>query len=92
MKTLTKMEIQLCDKIVSRAMNMGFYKDNKLTAFLDVQNAAKYWDMRLEEWLNADDLNFAHDIVGIYKNIVRKTPIKFINCFVPRFANERSDE
>ena len=92
MKTLTKMEIQLCDKIVSRAMNMGFYKDNKLTAFLDVQNAAKYWDMRLEEWLNADDLNFAHDIVGIYENIVREMPVKFTNYFMPRFANERSDE
>ena len=92
MKTLTKTEIELCDKIVSRAMNMGFYKDNRLTAFLDVQNAAKYWDMRLEEWLNADDYNFAHDIVGIYENIVRETPVKFTNYFMPRFANERSDE
>ena len=92
MKTLTKEEYELCNKIVERAMKMGFYKDNKITAFMDIENAAKYWDMRLEEWLNADDYNFAHDIVGIYENIVREMPVKFTNYFMPRFANEGSNE
>lgn len=86
MKKLTKTEIELCDKIATRAMEMGFYKDNRITAFMDITNAAKHWDMRLEDWLNSDDFNFTHDIVGIYENIVRKTPVEFINCFVPRFA------
>lgn len=86
MKKLTKTEIELCDKIITRAMDMGFYKDNRTTAFMDVMNAAKHWNMRLEDWLNADDFNFAHDIVGIYENIVRKTPVEFTNYFVPRFA------
>lgn len=89
MKTLTKTDYELCDKIVERAMEMGFYKDNKITAYMDITNAAKYWDMRLEEWLNADDFNFAHDIAGIYENIVRKTPVEFTNYFMPRFANGR---
>lgn len=86
MKTLTKADYELCSQIVDRAMEMGFYQDNKTTAHMDVTNAAKYWNMRLEEWLNADDFNFAHDIVGIYDNIVREYPVKFTNYFVPRFA------
>ena len=87
MKKLTKAEFELCDKIAERAMEMGFYTDNKITAYMDITNAAKYWNMRLEEWLNADDFNFAHDIVGIYKNIVREYPVEFTNFFVPRFAS-----
>ena len=86
MKKLTKAEFELCDKIAERAMEMGFYEDNKITAYMDITNAAKYWNMRLEEWLNADDFNFAHDIVGIYENIVREYPVKFTGFFVPRFA------
>ena len=86
MKTLTREDYELCDKIVKRAMKMGLYEDNQMTAHMDVTNAAKYWNMRLEDWLNADDFNFVHDIVGIYDNIVREYPVKFTNYFVPRFA------
>lgn len=86
MKKLTKADYELCDKIVKRAMKIGLYEDNQMTAHLDVTNAAKYWNMRLEEWLNADDFNFVHDIVGIYNNIVREYPVQFTNYFVPRFA------
>lgn len=91
MKNLTKTEIELCDKIVTRAMKMGFYKDNRVTAFLDVQNATKHFNMRLEEWLNAEDFDFAHDIVGIYKAINRIVyPADFSNdpWFLPRFAGK----
>lgn len=86
MKKLTRADYEVCDKITERAMKMGFYKDNRVTAYMDITNAAKYWNMRLEEWLNADDFNFAHDIVGIYDNIVRQTPVEFTNYFVPRFV------
>lgn len=86
MKALTREDYLLCDKIAERAMEMGLYEDNRVTAYMDITNAAKYWNMRLEDWLNADDFNFVHDIVGIYDNIVRETPVKFTNYFVPRFA------
>ena len=86
MRDLTKADYDICNKIVERAMDMGFYKDNKLTAYMDITNAAKYWNMRLEEWLNAEDFDFAHDVDGICQHIVRNYPIRFINCFVPRFA------
>lgn len=87
MKKLTKADYELCDKIVKRAMKMGFYQDNQLTAHMDVTNAAKHWNIRLEDWLNADDFNFAHDIAGIYENIIREYPVQFTNYFVPRFAS-----
>lgn len=86
MKKLTREDYELCDKIVRRAMKMNMYPGDQMTAHLDVTNAARYWNMRLEEWLNADDFNFAHDIVGIYNNIIREYPVQFANCFVPRFA------
>lgn len=89
MKQLTREDYELCVRIVDRAIEMGFYRDNKITAHMDITNAAKHWSMRLEDWLNADDLNFAHDIVGIYDNIVREYPVRFTNYFVPRFAGHK---
>ena len=91
MKKLSREEINLCDKIVARAQSLGLYEDNRVTAFLDVQNAAKHFNMRLEEWLNAKDFDFVHDIVGIYKAINRVVyPVDFSNdpWFLPRFAGK----
>jgi hypothetical protein len=52
---------------------------------MDIENADKAFNLRLEDLLNADDFNFAHDVVGIVTNINRKNPTDF-NLFVPRFA------
>ena len=91
MKTLTKTDYEVINKIVDRAQNLGFYKDNRLTAHIDISNAVKHFNMRLEPWLEADDFNFVHDIFGIYKAINRDTyPADFSNdkYFVPRFAGK----
>jgi hypothetical protein len=85
-KKLNREELFLCSKIADRAREMGLYDESPVTLFMDIQNAAEYWDMRLEDWLNADDFNFAHDIVGIAENIIREYPVKFTEHFVPRFA------
>ena len=90
-KTLTKIDYELIDKIVSRAQSLGLYKDNRVTAHIDVVNATKHFNMRLEDWLNAEDFDFVHDIVGIYKAIDRsKYPADFSNdpWFLPRFVGE----
>lgn len=42
--------------------------------------------LRLRELLEADDLNFAHDVAGIARHIDRTTG-KLTNCFLPRFAD-----
>ena len=90
MKTLTKTDYELVDKIVDRAMSIGLYRDNRITAHMDVVYATKHFNMKLEEWLNADDCDFIHDIIGIYKAIDRTYPVDFSNdpWFLPRFAGK----
>lgn len=41
--------------------------------------------LRLKEFMEADDFNFFHDIIGIQNNLNRKTG-KLEGFFVPRFA------
>lgn len=93
MKKLTKKDYELINKIVDRAQSMGLYEDNRITAYLDVQNATRYFNMRLEDWLEADDFNFVHDIVGIYRAINREAyPIDFSNdpWSLPRFVGKEA--
>ncbi len=40
--------------------------------------------LKLKELLEADDFNFAHDLIGIASNIDRTTGT-LQNCFLPRF-------
>lgn len=86
MKTLTKDEFIVCGKIADRARNLGLYENNPVTCYMDIENAARYWHMRLEDWLSADDFDFVHDIVGICENIIREYPVLFTPYFVPRFS------
>lgn len=75
-------------KIAERAEELGIYHGERVTLLMDIENADNVFDMRLEEWLNADNFNFAHDIVGIVNNIDRsKHPAEF-HCFLPRFAGK----
>ena len=53
-----------------------------------LESADEYFNMRLEDWLNADNFNFAHDVVGIVQNADRtKFPAEF-SRFLPRFAGK----
>ena len=72
-------------KIAQRAEAMDLYTGERFTFLMDIENADKAFNMRLEDWLNADDFNFAHDVIGIINNIDRRNPKDF-NLFVPRFA------
>lgn len=73
-------------KIAQRAENMGIYTGERFTLLMDIENADKAFNLRLEELLNADNVNFAHDIVGIVNHIDRNNPTDF-NLFVPRYAS-----
>lgn len=72
-------------KIAQRAEGMDLYNGERFTFLMDIENADNAFNLRLEELLNADDFNFAHDIIGIVNNINRNT--KDFGLFVPRFAN-----
>ena len=89
MRKLTREDYDLIDKIVDRAQSLGLYEGDRMTAHMDIANATKHFNMRLEEWLNAEDFDFVHDVVEIYKAINRAAyPTNFNNdpWFLPRFA------
>lgn len=47
--------------------------------------------LQLAELLEADRLDFAHDIFGIVKHLNRETG-KLQDCFLPRFAGRAIDD
>lgn len=44
--------------------------------------------LRLQDMIDADNFNFAHDMHGIYRHLNRKTG-KLENCFLPRFTMQQ---
>ena len=74
-------------QIAERAEKSGIYNGDRQSLIMDLESADKKFMLRLDELLNADDFNFAHDIIGIVNHIDRSTyPAQNFNCFVPRFA------
>ena len=73
--------------IAERAENEGLYKGERINLLMDIESADKKFNLRLDDWLNADKFNFAHDLWGIMDNIVRdKFPATDFGFFLPRFA------
>ena len=85
-KNLTREDHELMDKIMERAERMGLFVDKKINHMMDLDVAAHQFDMRLQEWLDADNENFCHDWFGIYAHINRET-CRVEGLFMPRFAN-----
>lgn len=72
-------------KIVNRAEKGKMLLFDKISLAMDLECAVDEFNLRLNDLLNADDYNFAHDIYGIQHNLNRQTK-KMENFFVPRFA------
>lgn len=53
---------------------------------MDIESADKQFNLRLDDWLNADDENFFHDFFGIITESDRSTYPCTFGLFVPRFA------
>ena len=81
----SKEKFMMYVKLAQRAEGMGIYNGERINLLMDIENADKAFNLRLEELLDADDANFVHDIVGIVNNINRSNPTDF-NFFVPRYA------
>ena len=58
-------------KICERAERMKIDTGDRMGALMDIESADKKFNMRLDDWLQADDFNFAHDYCGIQNNIKR---------------------
>lgn len=79
-------KVDLIIEIVNRAWeSMKNHYTDKLDMMLDMEFANRDCPLKLQELLDADEFNFWHDILGIYKNLNRQTK-KLENCFVPRYA------
>lgn len=84
----TKEKFMMYIKIAQRAEGMSLYHGERSTFLMDLESADNVFNLRLEDLLNADDLNFAHDVVGIVNNINRaEFPATDFGLFVPRYAS-----
>lgn len=83
---MNKEKMNLIMGIIERADKVNLILFDRLSLMMDLKCAVEEFDLRLEDLLKANDLNFNHDLVGIQGNLNRQTK-KFENCFVPRFAN-----
>ena len=73
--------------ICERAENEGLYNGERFTLLMDIENADEVFNLRLDDLLQADKLNFAHDIYGIINNINRSVyPVTDFGLFVPRYS------
>ena len=84
---MKKENFKLIVKIAEKADNMGLLIFDRLSLIMDLECANREFNLRLEEFLDADNFNFAHDISGIQNNLNRQTK-QFENCFLPRFSSK----
>lgn len=83
----TKERFLMYVEIAKRAEKLGIYHGERSTLLMDIESADNAFNMRLEDWLKADNFNFAHDVIGIVNNIDRsKFPATEFGYFLPRYA------
>ena len=86
-------EFELIGKICDRAEEMGIVapsadpQNRRMNLMMDIANAHKDVGLNLVALLEADDLNFAHDVFGIQRHMNRSTG-KLEDFFVPRYAKQ----
>ena len=87
----TKDEFVIITDITKRAVDLDLVRKNadgkpdSIGFNMDLEAVHNTIGLKLKELLNADDGNFAHDILGIRYNIDRNTG-KLNNCFLLRYS------
>lgn len=80
--------------IMCRATVMGLMLPSEdVNRMMDIESADMKFNLRLDDWLDADDFNFAHDFIGIRDNINRENgfPATDFGLFIPRFAGSEEE-
>ena len=86
-----KQEFTLIGKICERAEALGLSgPEKRFNLFMDLDKTNENVGLNLEGLLEADDLNFSHDILGIQRHINRDTG-ELEDFFVPRYAKQDVD-
>ena len=81
-----ELERQIAKRAIIIAKSAGFQYD-QMAASMDIDACHNNGNpLKLQELLDADDFNFAHDVFGIRANINRRTG-ELGNCFVPRYSS-----
>lgn len=80
----TKEDDEIIVRIAQRAVRL--FNANYQDTMMDITCVhLNDTPLRLQDLLEADDFNFAHDINGIARHLNRTTG-KCMHCFLPRFA------
>lgn len=91
-----KQEFLAIVRICERAEALGIVMpsqvpgNERMNLVLDLENAHKDVGLALDKLLEADDLNFSHDIMGIQQHMNRSTG-KLEDFFMPRYAKQYHD-
>ena len=86
--------IEKCVKVCERAENaigkdcVNSHYGERISRMMDLQSAVYEFNLRLDELLEADDENFYHDVLGIWRESNRETYPCTFGFFVPRFSGE----
>ena len=85
---MKKERLKIMFDIAKKAKEKGLLMFDTMSLVMDLKKADEFFGLRLDDLIETDDSNFAHDIVGIQNHIDRKGKV-FINGFVPRFSGDR---
>lgn len=61
-------------------------KKDRFSNMMDIESADMQFNLRLDDWLAADDVNFYHDFFGIIRESDHSTFPATFGLFVPRFS------
>ncbi|EKQ56309.1 MULTISPECIES: hypothetical protein [unclassified Clostridium] len=81
---MKKDDVEVIIKIAKRAEQKGLLRFDRISLIMDLEYTHEEFNLRLNDLLNADDVNFTHDICGIQSNLSRSSK-KMENNFLPRF-------
>ena len=88
---VTEETIRYTRKILERAESLGLdpVEKDRPGLCMDLEAASLVVDIDYEQLLTASDVEFAHDVLGIYRHFNRDTGV-LDEGFAPRFAREAS--
>ena len=87
-KATMDLENQIARRAVKMAIDVceGDFSYKQMDALMDIDAChSNGCPLKLQELLETNDVNFAHDVFGIRRHIDRTTG-KLQNCFLPRYA------
>ena len=83
---VTKEDKMAIVAIAKRAEEKDLLRFDRMSLIMDLEFVhGDEGTLRLQDLLNADDYNFAHDVVGIQNHFNRETK-KLENLFLPRYT------